>query len=781
MRSIESQSLQALDWPDILKALSAQARSIEGRKRAAALPLFEHRIEAVACLSAVEELQDLESLGDRMPCGAMPNLCEALASAQKGSVLSLEELSEAADCLASMHQLERWIQERAERAPHLDALASTLLVDRELKKEMVDSFEEPGVLSVRRYPDLRRLRQEISTISAQVQRTLDRLLKEPRIRDLLQDTFVTVRGDRTVLPIRASAKRAGLGIVHDSSASGETVFIEPTEIVELHNQKREAQAALRREEARIRSLLSKALGEQCDEIVAGLEAAWSLDLVAARMGLGCQLGASIPQVGDEGIIEIDGAKHPLLVLAEGSVVANGLSLTPEFPGLVLTGPNAGGKTVALKTLALAALFVRAGIPFPAKQGLRFDFFSRIVADIGDAQRLSEGLSTFSAHMLTLKKALDLAAPNCLVLLDELAVGTDPTQGAALARVVLQDLVDAGARVVTTTHYTELKGLPAIDSRFRGAAVAFSDGRPTYSLRMGELGLSHAFAIASQMGLSADLISRAKAALSEHERSWLDQSEELAEAIAAQRATQKELDEALASARAAKAKHIASHERIKAQRQAILEDEQQQSRERQREAEAQIKAIIAELQGRPSLKKAGDALSELRSKQAIELPAETTQQDRLKSVALGQQVQVLSLGKSGLVCAEPRGDKVEIQIGAIKTWVDIGDLAASSSNKKKQPRVVQKPEQSLKGSSLRMESNSLDLRGLRAEEALQRVDFFLDRMLQDGSSVAYLLHGHGTGALKKAVREWLGSCPIIESWRPGSESEGGDAFTRVELR
>jgi DNA mismatch repair protein MutS2 len=515
-----------------------------------------------------------------------------------------------------------------------------------------------------------------------------------------------------------------------------------------------------------------------------LEAGWALDLIAARKGLGAVLNGEIPRIETGGCIELEAARHPVLILGGEKVVANALRLSQEKPGLVLSGSNAGGKTVALKSLGLAALFVRAGIPFPAKRGLRIDFFKAILADIGDAQTLVEGLSTFSGHMLTLKKALEVAGPGSLILLDELAVGTDPMQGAALARVVLQDLVSAGARVVTTTHYAELKGLASLDSRFQSAAVSFSHGRPTYALRMGEVGLSHAFAIAAQMGLSLDLLERAKAALSEHERQWIAQSESLEQVLSDQRQTHAALRNELREAQNAKRNWANRDQKLREAKAQILADLAEKGRENNRQAEMKIKALISDLQGNASLKDAGQALEALR---ALSVPAEppasaVTARKPLNAVRVGQTVHVDRFDKAGVVCAIGKKG-IEVQIGALKVWLNASDLS-KAQKKNRQERFQPQETRTVEGAqsaSLRTRSNTLDLRGQRAEEALQAVDFFLDRLLQQGNTVAYVLHGHGTGALKKAVREWLRTQPGVASWRPASESEGGDAFTRVNLR
>ena len=781
MTSLEQQSLLSLDWPKILDALSQEARSLQGRALAQELVLLND-LEAIQDnFTIIEELWDLSNVGEHIPTGGSADIRQALDTAKKGRVLELEDISDCAACLVSLAKLQGWISGRAQQCSRLALRAEALYVDEALKKILVDSFEEPGVLSERCYPKLKRLREEIIDRKAQIQRTLNQLIQEPRIKDVLQDQFVTTRGDRAVLPIRASAKRTGIGIVHDSSASGETVFIEPNEVVELQNKKKVAELALIQEEHKIRQELSNRLGESEAEIAVSLEIAWELDLLAARLSLGQKLNGCIPNVGLEGIIDLQQARHPLLVLAGGTVVPNALKLDKSHPGLILTGPNAGGKTVALKTLALAALFVRACIPFPAKSGCRIDLFDRVLADIGDAQAIAEGLSTFSAHIKTLKMSLDLARRGTLVLLDELAVGTDPSQGAALAEVVLQHLINAHARVVTTTHYSELKTLPARDSRFQSAAVSFSKGRPTYNLKMGETGLSHAFSIARTMGLPEDLIQEAKSTMSTHEQEWVEQSERLAEEIAAHREETAAIRSALAETNTEKQRLREAREKLRQQKDHILNEEKAASRQRQKEAEAQIKRLIAELQAKPSLQSAGAALKDLRSKNKTPSRDEKKPVKPAVDVQVGDDVFIESLGRRGIVRSLARGGRVEVQIGNMNSLVPLTDLR-DVSKKKKRPHTPRHSPHPLSDSpQLRTTSNTLDLRGERVDEALQKVDFFLDRMLQNGGTTAYILHGHGTGALKKAVRQWLHESPLIESYRPATDSEGGDAFTHVSLR
>ena len=397
MKDLEQRSLESLDWPVVTSRLAHHASTLRGCRSAEALDLSMSVDEIEATYAVVAELLALGEREEFLPFSSISDIGERVEAAARGQTLGLEDLVEIHQTLAALRRCHRWIEERVEEAPHLHAQSATLDIPPEVPDRLSVAFDEHGQLSGKTYPILAAGRERLSSLKTQIQRRLDSLLKSEALADVLQDRFATQRGDRWVLPIRASAKRSGLGIVHDTSRSGETVFVEPSEIVELNNTVKLTEGELRREEERILIELSNLVGVHAEPLSAALDCAERLDLHAARRALGVEIEGCIPRVGRDGVVQLIAARHPVLAL-QGSVVPNDLSLDTAHPALIFSGPNAGGKTIALKTLGLMALLVRGGIPLPVAEGSRIDFFRPVVADIGDRQDLGEGLSTFSEHV-----------------------------------------------------------------------------------------------------------------------------------------------------------------------------------------------------------------------------------------------------------------------------------------------------------------------------------------------------------------------------------------------
>ncbi|MCK6519619.1 hypothetical protein L6R46_31735, partial [Myxococcota bacterium] len=371
---LDARTLHTLDWAAVLGRLSQHARTPRGATAAINLVLPRDRAEVLSVHDAVREAILLDGEGEAAPVGGVVDVGPAAEAAGQGRVLDPPELIDLSRSLVAMEALRHWATEGRERFPTLYALAEPIVLDAELIRRLDESFDERGELSEATYPELGELRRSIRSLHDRVRTTLDALVKGDTLAGVLQDRYITQRGDRYVLPIKAEAKRAGIGIVHDTSGSGETVFIEPAEIVELNNKIREMEGQLLREIARILRALSSLVGRFCGPILTALDATTRIDLVHARMKLGQELRGHLPIVGREGVIALKDARHPVLQLRGVAVVPNDLRLDPDRPGLVLSGPNTGGKTVALKTLGLAALLCRAGVPIPAQEGSRCDVF-----------------------------------------------------------------------------------------------------------------------------------------------------------------------------------------------------------------------------------------------------------------------------------------------------------------------------------------------------------------------------------------------------------------------
>ena len=803
---LDHATLGALDWPVVLTALAGHARTRLGAERAQVLSLVRSVEAARRRYRAVEEVLAVEAeSGGRVPVGAVVDIREPLARAARGTTLEAEELRLVGGCLHALDQLKRWLEDRSEDAPELDALAAPVRIDAGLLEELVDSFDATGRLSGTRYPDLGDLRARTGALKDRIAAVLDELVRGDGLAGVLQDRFVTERGGRFVIPVKAGQNRRGLGIVHATSQSGETVFVEPAEVVERTNELKEVEGAITRMERRILARLSTRLAAEAPRVEAALQAAVEVDLACARAGLGEALDGVVPAVHGGGVIRLAAARHPVLSLRGVDVIANDLVLGGEAMGLVLTGPNTGGKTVALKTLGLAALFARAGIPFPAAEGSRIDIFPDVVADVGDMQSVQGDLSTFSGHVAVLRAMLERADPGALVLLDEIGVGTDPAQGAALARAVVEALVTRGARVGVTTHYAELKGMAASDPRFAVAAVQYRDGRPTYRVQAGLAGESHGIETARRLELPAAVVDRARALLDAGTRNLADLMAELESARAEVRARA----EALAAAQA----EVADREAALTHKLTRLDERRKQLREeltadferRIRSQEDELKGIIAALQRAPDARRAGATLQRLRdTREQVRAQLGAGQDEgpaAPEAVVVGESVFVRSLRKEGEVVAVRGRGRVTVRVGGLEMQLKLADLAPGHGRPgggargggtgKRAPMAVRStptqptPPARRAGSdvevrAVRLDYNTVDLRGQRADAAIELVELHIDAMVLRGESFAFVLHGHGTGALKTAVRRFLPGAARVRSWRPANADEGGDAFTVVEL-
>ncbi len=794
---LEAHSTKALDWPVVLDHLARHARTIQGAEAALRGELAASRDEAMERYAAVDELLSLHARGETPPIGEVADGREHLARAARGAVLETPELQAMTRCLRGLWNLRHWVEVRAEDLPHIDALAQPIHVDAELLSTLEGAFDDSGQLADDAWPELAELRAGVRATRRRIQTILEELIRGDALGDALQDRYITEREGRFVVPVK-SARRSRVGIVHDTSNSGETAFVEPSQVVEPQNRLASLQIAVRREEHRILALLSSMIAHHTEPLALSLQAATCIDLASARAALGRQLGASIPSVGNGGVLDLRGARHPVLALRGVEVVPNDLAVNARHPGLVLTGPNAGGKTVALKTLGLAAMFVRAGIPFPAAAGSRVDWFDAVLADIGDLQTVEQDLSTFSGHLLIMSMMMERAAPGCLLLVDEVAVGTDPAQGAALARAVLEAMIDAGARAVVTTHYLELKALAGQDPRFALMGAQYLEGRATWRLLPDLVGQSHALGVARQLGLPSAVLQRAEALLGTRATdlaTLMEQVEaegqELRERSEAIAARQQEL-EAAQRAFADKQRHL-EERRLGLERE-VAEDFGGRLRQR----EEGLKRLIAGLQANPGLEGAGRLLDKVRTVR-LEIEQRVAEPEPQGTPASdlmpGDRVTVRSLRRDATVVEARDDGRVQIEVGNLRSWVKLDDLLAAApgpqpgkpgkggAKKPRQPprapRQAKRDDDDRWGGVARP-GNSLDLRGQRYEAAIEATEAFLDALVLRGEPVAWVLTGHGTGVLKEGIRRWARDSRYVLRWRAATEGEGGDAWTVMEL-
>ena len=780
-----------LDWPAVLEAFADSAFTDMGSRAIKTLEAFDSVGDILNAYDQIDELFHLQEIGENVPIGGIEDLSELVIRAHKGEVLSGQELRQAGQTMAAMRSLAWFFVSHQEEIPNLGSIGANIIIDDIIADELEVAFEPNGELSGRTYPVLAELRSKVNGIHDAIRSALDRVLRADDMQDILQDQFVTQRNDRYVIPIKAHAKRWDIGIIHGTSGSGQTAFIEPKEVVALNNRLRIAQGELAAEELRIRARLSRTFGQTREDLLYGLQQVVIIDLAMARRSLAQRLDATRPTVSSHGAIDLQQARHPVLTLRGLDVVPNDLCLNPDAPGLLLTGPNAGGKTISLKTIGLCALLVRMGCFVPAEEGSRVDLFSTILASIGDAQTVHEDLSSFSGHLLVLQQMLSSATPGALLLLDEIASGTDPAQGAPLAQAVIETLVERGASVVVTTHFSRLKSLAALDRRFSGAAMEYADERPTYRVLPGALGESRALATAERMGVESQVVARARSLMQEGEGAFsvaLDALEEKRSEAEAARRDAKHQASSLAEREASLAKREAQ---LKTRAKELEAQAAEAFIDRLRSAEKAISAVVADLQRNPShkaVKAARNTLSALESlAPKTKAPPPPPKVDFTPTV--GARAFIPSLGSDGEVLSI-HGKNVRVRVGTLTTQVKRNALQPPKSKapapsktkqkaKKKPSKRGNKRSQSL-GLAVRLPSNSLDMRGMRVDEGLDQLELFLDQCLMRHHDYAFLLHGHGTGALKQAIRQWLPTSAHVAEWARATEEQGGDAFTVVAL-
>ncbi len=773
---LAARTLTTLDWDAVADALVESARTPMGKERARALVPLDRRDQILDAYALVAEVTDARRMGDGPPVDAVGDVRSEVGRAARGMVLEAWSLIAVGRGLAGILELHDWL--RGQARPRLLGFVGVTEMNRQAAAQLRAAFDGDGTLSDRAYPALRTLRERVQNLRSRVHDTLASLLADEGWGDLLMDRYVTERNGRLVVPVRIGVRR-GLGIVHGTSASGETAFVEPGQTVELQNDLREAGDALDQETLRILGELSDMVGRIAVPVLAAVAAAGEIDLAMARAELGFRWRGSIPEVQERGVVRLVSARHPLLALRGVPVVGNNLLLDDTQRALVITGPNAGGKTIALKTVGLCALCVRAALPIPAEEGSRLDLFDPLLADIGDLQSVAQDLSTFSGHLAVLRVALEVARPGALVLVDEVAVGTDPAQGAALAAAVLEALVDRGARAVITTHYPELKAMG--DPRIALAGMEFSEGRPTYRLVPGSASGSQGLVIAQRMGLPAAVIERANTLLD----AGAQKLARLAEQLDAEReevartARQHAAREAGMAAREAEIQaRTEKLEKLLAGERARLVEV---TRDKLKKLEERLRERVKEVHQSGGLQELNAALAEVRGERsALEEPDALAPMAELK-LAVGDRVWVGTVGKHGEVLAVS-GTNVEVQVKGMRLRLPRAKVAPAREGEAGPPRASASPPPSapVESVGLRLPGNTCDLRGMRLADAEEEVLGFISRLKGAGERHGYVLHGHGTGVLKSWCRTFLRSAPGVLKVRPADNTEGGDAFTVMEL-
>lgn len=727
--------------------------------------------------------------------GSAKNVASALARASASAVLSPRELLDIAEVLRVIRALKDWRSDcSAKTNTAIDYLFEALFPNKYLEEKITFAIKSEDEISDNASSTLYDIRRKIISKSAKVRDLLDKIVHGPTAK-YLQEAIVTQRDGRFVVPLKIEHKGQLGGIVHDTSATGSTIFIEPMSVVETNNEIRVLRLREQEEIERILAELSAEAGNFEDSIIRSYEALVALDVIFAKAKLGYKMKGTIPEINQKGRLYLKNARHPLI--HHKSVVPITVELGGSYKTLVITGPNTGGKTVTLKTIGLLTVMTMCGLMIPCDDSSAIAIFQKIFADIGDEQSIEQSLSTFSSHMVNIISILEEADDNSLALFDELCAGTDPVEGAALAKAILMRLSAFGTRVAATTHYPELKSYAIDTEGVENASCEFDVAtlKPTYRLIIGMPGRSNAFAISGRLGLPQDIIDNAREQVS-------DEDLRFERVVAALEKAKQEADEEQRKANALRVKAEAleraareKEEKLEAERQKLMEKTRQTANNIIETARSRSAILLNELEEMKKSLNAENAASMAERARAsfkstikeLEDTADpimekTAVGEAVANIQKGDIVVVADIGRDATVIEVKEAKKqAYVMSGSIKMWVDFENLR---HKKKNAPTTEIKRTRRVTGMQSRAErevSGELDIRGMASDEALLELDKYIDNALVSGLETIRIIHGKGTGVLRKSVQAHLRSHKSVRAFRLGTFGEGENGVTIAELK
>ncbi len=786
---IDQHTLDRLEFTKVLALIEWKCLTPFGRTEVRAFgPMFDcPTIELRQ--QEISEMKDILSFGLPFPLCRIED-CRILLekSRVEGVFLDPKEIFVILELVELSIALHGYDKEGRPRFPAISSHLSALKPFPELVRDIKKAIDERGDIKDDASPHLRSTRAEIGDSRRRILRQLEQTLSAQTKQPGWQDDIVTQRNGRYVIPVPANLYRADVGILHDRSQSGATFFIEPKETVEHNNRLNMLMQEERLEMDRILRALTRQIAERADRLIENVAVIGKLDSFHAAATFARLVKANRPRLVDTPSLDLIDARHPLLVAQFGTVdkvVPMNLNLDDNRQAVLVTGPNTGGKTVMLKTVGLVVLMAQSGLPIPADERSSVGIFKKVFADIGDEQSIELSLSTFSSHITNIINAITQVSSDSLVLFDEIGAGTDPKEGAALAEAVLLHIVEQGAKLLATTHYSQLKTLPLEHPSIENASLEFDRETlaPTYRLKVGLPGSSYAVEIAGRLGMPPSVCDHASKLLGTGERSLADLISSVEAQLSRIRADQTELSDRLVRAKGMETEYQSKLEsfkkEIEAEREQALEETSSLLDATRKETERLVAEIrnsqaskesIKELQ--KTLKEAGSAVSNLKAKQEMERSRSI---DALKFLK-GDAVRVVTLNKEGQIEALVKGDRAKVKVGNVMTVVELRNLRhidAVTPTARLKPVVGQNVEEVL--------SPELHLRGMTAEEGKEALERFLDKAIVAGLRQVYVIHGKGTGALRRALTQYLREHKEVASIRLGDWNEGGAGVTVVELK
>lgn len=792
---MDQKSLKVLEYNKIIDLLATKASSSLGLKYIEQLIPKPNYKEVKDMLEETSEAQGILIKRGHVNLGGIQNISDSVRRAEIGAVLDPGSLLKISDNLRAARNLKRSLtpgEEEDFNYPIIQSLSNALYVYRDIEEEINNAIISEIEISDNASPTLRSIRRGILQKNQSIRSKLNSIISSTTYQKYLQDAIISVRGDRFVVPVKAEYRSQVSGIIHDQSSSGATLFIEPMSIVEMNNELRKLKLDEQEEIERILAELTKLVGEVAGDILSNQVILGKLDFAFAKGKLSLSMKAIEPILNEEKNINIKNGRHPLL--DADKVVPNNIYLGEDFDTLVITGPNTGGKTVTIKTIGLFALMTQSGLHIPADYGSSMCVYDNIFADIGDEQSIEQSLSTFSSHMTKIVGILNEVTSDSLVIFDELGAGTDPVEGAALAIAILEDVNMAGAKCIATTHYSELKNYALTKDRVENAAVEFDVNTlsPTYKLLIGVPGKSNAFEISRKLGLRDDIIDRAKEFINtdnieledvlqnvEKNRIKAEQEKEEAEKL------KKEIEEV-------KAEYDRKLEKLSISKEKMMEKAKAEAFSITRQAKEEADNILKELRNMEMemaskeknkkiealRKELADSMGNLQpSVKSMIVPKVSNKE--IRDLKAGDEVKVITLNQEGtVVSVDKKKKEAVVQMGIMKMTLPFKALQIAQKEKKS---IVTKSTRRIISSKSGSVKSEVDLRGMNLEEAIVEVDKYLDDACVAGLEIVTIIHGVGTGVLKKGLQDVLKKNKHVKSQRPGQYGEGGMGVTIVEIR
>jgi len=775
--------LRVLEFHKIIEQLTAQSETSLGKELSAKLKPSSDIDEVIQMQKETDEAAQIVRLNKAIPLGGIVDIRPSLKRSLIGGVLSAAECLDVANTIYGSRQVKDFIEELEENFPILRGLTERIISLRELEQFIKMRIDDHGHIMDSASDKLRGIRSSIRSLENKIREKLENYTRSNS--NMLSDSIVTIRNDRYVLPVKQEYRSAIGGIVHDQSSSGQTLFMEPRAIVDLNNQLHEATIKESQEIERILTEISAKIAADEAVLQENIAVLARIDFIHARAKIGKQMKAAMPAINDKGIIKMKQARHPLIPKDE--VVPNDIEIGESFTSIVITGPNTGGKTVTLKMVGLCTLMAQAGLHIPAQDGCELAVFKDVFADIGDEQSIEQNLSTFSSHITNIVDIMKQVDHESLVLFDELGSGTDPQEGAALAMSILDEVVSRDARVIATTHYPELKAYGYNRDHVVNASVEFDVEtlEPTYRLLIGVPGRSNAFEISGRLGLDQAIIDQAKGLIGTDTKTVDNMIASLEESQIAAEKDYKEAHEVLLEAQQLRDEIKKQWMQFEEKREALYKKAEEKAEKAVTKAREEAEIIVNEIRNMKTdvnlkehewieaKKMLEEAKPELTKKQKKrpEVPAKDKQ-----VLKPGDEVKLLTMNQKGEVLEKVSENEYLVQVGIMKVKMKRNDLQRIGKTKKTDTT----PIATIKGSSYHVKPE-LDLRGERFEDALLRLEKYIDDALLAGYPKVSIIHGKGTGALRKGVQEFAKKHPSIASSRSGSSGEGGSGVTIIDFK